>query len=276
MAYGGRKRYSKPKATAKNKGRTARAVRNRNTSIATQALKIAKANAKQTEIYHYVKALPALTFANNSNWTSLENGVQVDMTSSATANGWLANYAPATPCTGLLTIPIGHFNRTTTDAEAGTRSGNEMFLRSVWLKIKFTCNTTTNAIAKIMLLKVRGQLRPEMLSEFTSPGTPDFMQFQSKHGASSVQRVLYNRIIKLDDFDNDGLEQVKYLSIFKRLNTKYFYRAPTEGSAGLSDDPDGQHDIGIASSNYYFVIMTDTSTTAAVGISGNMLTNYVP
>lgn len=255
-----------------------RAWRGRKTVKATanQALRLAKKNARQVEISHMTKAIPAVTLTNSSNWRSLENGTTVDMTTAATANGWLANYAPATPCTGIITIPICHLNRETADADDDVRQGNELFLRSVWLKLKLSCNVTTNAIVKLMLLKVRGKLSPEDLSEYTSPGTPDFMQFQSKKGSGRVMKVLYNRIVKLDNYDHVGLQQEKYFSIFRRLNTKYFFRAPTEGNAGLSGDADGQHDLGITSANYYFVILTNTSTAAAVGLSGNMLTNYVP
>lgn len=274
MAYTRYKGYKRRRSgAAKNRGRTATAVRNRNTNIATTALRIAKANARQKEIRHWEYQIPGLNIQNNSAWTSSEGGTNVNMSTGATSSGWLSNYTGSK--TGLLTVPLAHMARETTNTDAGYRSSNSCFIRNIWVKLKISCNTTNNANLRLMFLTVKGKLSPEDLGVLKNANTPELNTFQEHGARGRVKKILYDKIIKMDNFNSDGLNQVRFLNIFRRVNTKYFYGAPTQGNAGLTGDPDGNHDLSETSLNHYLMVCTDSSTTNAISVEGNVLVNYL-
>lgn len=264
------RRGSKAAAARQNSGQTARSVRNKNTAIATKALRIAKANAKNNEIMHWKTPLTSLSFNNASAWTV--DGI--NMTTAATGAGWNANYSGSK--TGVVAYTIGRMNRATTSTVPGYRFGNEAVIRSFWLKFRLLCNATTNSRIRVMLLKVKGSIQPEDLPFYDNATTdPDLLTFTDKGKASRIQKVMFDRLVKLDSFDHNGVDQVKYFNIFKRVNTKYHYGVPTQGNAYITDDPDGLHDIAEGSPNYWLVIATDNTTASAVSVQGNMLINYL-
>lgn len=258
-------RRSNPNSKLKRK-----AAINRNTSIATRALRLAKRNAQNVEIQHWKSAQTSTTFNNATVWTV--DGI--NMTTLATANGWLANDASGK--TGAVAYTIGSMDRSTTSEAPGYRSGNNYFLRSFWIKGRLTCNTTTNSRIRMMVLKVRGMLKPDDLPFYMNGTSPDLNTFTDKGKRQSIATVLYDRVIRLSAYDNTNLSQVRYFNFFRRANTKYIYDSPTEGSAGLAGDPDGLHDIGTSSYNYWVVFATDTTTASAVTVDMNTLVNYVP
>lgn len=260
------------KGARKNRGLKASAVRNRNTAKVDKALRQIKDLQKNVEIQHWKSSLTGVSANSASAWTV--DGI--NMTSGATAAGWLSNYTGGK--TGVIMYTVGHMNRATTQTSPGYRYGDVAMIRSFWFKIRLTCNATTNSRIRVMLLKVKGAIAdPEDLPFYDNGTTaPELETFTDKGKTSRIKKVMYDKIIKLDNFDNDGLRQVRYLNIFRRVNTKYFYGAPTKGDAGLTGDPDGLHDIAEGASSYVLVFATDTTTTSAFSIQGNLLTNYVP
>lgn len=266
------RRGSRAAAARSNAGLKANAIRNKNTAIATKALRLAKNAQKNIEIQHWKSSISGVSFNSASAWTVDD----INMTSGATGSGWLSNYSGGK--TGVVMYTVGHMNRATTQTTPGYRYGDVAMIRSFWFKLRLTCNATTNARVRVMLLKVKGAIaEPEDLPFYDNATTaPELETFTDKGKTSRIRKVMYDKIIKLDSFDHNGLAQVKYLNLFRKVNTKYFFGAPTKGDAGLTGDPDGLHDIAEGASSYVLVLATDTTTASAVSVQGNLLTNYVP
>lgn len=264
-----RRRNRRRSVPAANAGRTSAAVRNRNTQIATRALNMAKSLQKNVDIEHWKYSLPTASLTSTSNWTV--DGA--DMTTGATAVGWLSNYTGSK--TGVFFYTLGHMNRSTTNTVPGYRYGDTTMIRNFWLKLRMTGNVTANTRFRVMLLKVKGKLEPEDLPFYdNASSTPELETFTDKGKTSKIQKVLLDKVIVLRKYDNSSSGQIKWLNIFRRVNTKYFYRAPTLGDAGTTGDPDGLHDIAEGSPNYYLVFANDGANTLTV--DGNAIINYIP
>lgn len=266
-------------STRLNKGRTARSIRNRNTNLASAAYKLAKSTAKNVEVMHwktdtFPNIAAPITF-NNATAFTIDG---INMTTGALAAGWAANYAGSK--TGVVMYTIGHMKRGTVDQAPGYHFGNEAYIRSMLLKFNMYCNTTANVTVRMLLLKIKGALlTPEDLPFYDrSPAatTPDLTTFVDKGRSSVIQKVLIDRIIKLEKYDSTSLRESKHISLYKKLNTKYYYGVPTDGLAGTTGTPSGVHDLADGSPSYVLVFTTDSPTTGAVNIYGNMLINYVP
>lgn len=261
------------RAWRRRKARKAKTV----TGKVNMALKIAKRNAQAIDLYHYKEQIPTTSFNNASAFTVLAADTAINMTSAATSSGFAENYSGGK--TGLIVIPLGRYNRATTDSTNGYRSGDGVLLKSFWVKMKLSCNATTNANVRVLLVQHRGAIvLPEDTGIYENQASPELETFINKgNKASRIKRVVYDRVVKLDDFDHDGsTKQVKHFNFFRKVNQKTNYYAPTLGSAGTTGDADGYMDVGEFSRAWSILLCTDSSTTSAVTVSGNILTNYNP
>jgi hypothetical protein len=273
MPYANRPRRlrRRRRPAAGNAGRKASYVRNRNTNIAVKALRMAKNLQKNVEIMHHKQSLATISLDKDDAF----NIDGVNMVSDATTYGWAENYAGGK--TGMAVYTIGALNRATDDNDEGYRHGNTMFLRSFWFKLRLTNNTATNSRVRIMLVKMSRAPDPQDFPFYDNVrNDPELETFTDKGKTSNIKRVLWDKIIQLEKNDATSLRETKYINLFRRVNTKYFYGAPTEGSAGIGGDPDGLYDMAIGASRYYLVFATDSTTTNSIVIDGNLLVNYIP
>lgn len=196
----------------------------------------------------------------------------VNMTTSATANGWAANYSGGkTGCIGWV-IPVAARDDTTLTHQ--TRTGNDLFLRSVMMNIRLLGSGTDNSNIRVLFLKVRGHIEPEDLGTiYRDTTTPVMGGFLDKGRASKIKHVLYDRTFRMVRFNETQLQQERYIKIFRRLNTRIFYGYPTAGN-GVLNATDGEHDVHDGSYNFYLLALTDNSTD--VTIIPHVVVNYVP
>lgn len=240
----------------------------KNTVAIKKLKKDVKRNSQSIIRRHWIVSQAVSTVTRASNWHV--NGV--DMTTGAVADGWLSNYTSGK--TGTVFFALGHLDLETTSSSPGYRNSQNPYFSSFWIKGTITGSLNSNIRYRMMLCKVKGALSPEDLPFYWSGGTtPDLESFTDKDSSSRIKRVYIDKIRTLVKYNDSTKQQTHTVNIFKKVNTKYFYGAPTQGSAGLTGVADGRHDIAEGTYNYYLVFATDEPT-EAMAINLNILTNY--